>query len=337
MASVPRPLDTDDLDELDDVLEQFSRQPEPQSATSEVGAPTSPLTSPGPPPPTATVPSFTTGRPRTNTRVDAPPIPLPGNGLAGVKEDEEADVDADAIAADFAAELAKGMESLMKEISEGGQGADGSGSGSAAQMQPELKAAWEALLVEGMAAGASAGSGAEGADAASNDFQAKIKAAMGKLKEGEDAMKGSGGAGSEDPLAAMLAALGGEGGDGDLQEAELAGLLENMMGELMSKEFPPYLENPPTPLAADERKRYEEQLERVQTIITLFEKPEYSDEDSKARESVVALMAEVPSLPALAMMLIPAEMQSFGSPPAELMGPMPPGLDMLGQDGCVVC
>ncbi|KAF7297168.1 hypothetical protein MIND_00949900 [Mycena indigotica] len=321
-----------------DVLEQFSRQPEPQSATSEVG-PTSPVTSPPPPPPTATASTFSGGRPRTNTRVDAPPVPMPGNGpgfagLAGVTEE-----DGDALAADFAAELAKGMESLMREISGPTEGS--SSEGGPLPNEEELKAAWEAMLIEsmnGLTEGANGGPAASsnGADSAANDFQAKIKQAMGKLKEGEDALKDADGSSStaSDPLAALLASLGGDG-DGDLptNETELAGLLENMMGELMSKEilydplkelaekFPPYLQSPPAPIPADDRKRYEDQLDRVKSILALFDSPTYSDEDPKSRESVVALMAE---------------MQSFGSPPAELMGPVPPGFDMLGQD-CVVC
>ncbi|KAJ7058132.1 Pex19 protein family-domain-containing protein [Mycena amicta] len=326
-------LDQDDLDDLDDVLEQFSRQPEPQSATSDGPSPTSPLSSPPPPPPTATATTFTAGRPRTNTRVDARPVPMPGNGpgLPGVSENEED------ISADFAAELARGMENLMREIASGESSSADAGT---VPNEEELKAAWEAMLIEGM-------NGLSGEDAAedqgsvdTNAFQAKIKQAMGKLKEGEDAIKSSDGSSSasaapSDPFAALLASLAGnEDGDLPQSEAELAGLLENMMGELMSKEilydplkelaekFPPYLASPPAPISTEERKRYEDQLQRVQAILALFDKPTYSDEDPEARESVVALMAE---------------MQSFGSPPAELMGPVPPGFDSLGPDGCVVC
>ncbi|KAJ7484080.1 Pex19 protein family-domain-containing protein [Mycena galericulata] len=325
----PLTLDADDLDDLDDVLEQFSRQPE---APSHSGHPTSPLTSPPPPPPTATASSF--GRPRTNTRVDAPPVAAPGNGLTNVQEGDE---NADALAADFAAELAKGMESLMREI--GGESA-GAGTSGAIADDAALKAAWEAMLVEGMdsvTAGATAAAAGE-----SSDFQSKIQQAMGKLKEGEDTLKDASASAPEpgaDSLEALLAQLkdlgAGADGEGDLpaNEAELAGFLENMMGELMSKEvlyepltelaekFPPYLASPPAPLSDDDRKRYEAQLERVRAILAVFDTPTFNDADPKTRESVVALMAE---------------MQSFGSPPTELMGPLPPGLGSLGEDGCVV-
>ncbi|KAJ6478568.1 Pex19 protein family-domain-containing protein [Mycena vitilis] len=333
-------LDQDDLDDLDDVLDEFARAPEQQQI------PTSPLTSPPPPPPTATTSGF--GRPRTNTRVDAPPVPAPGNGLPSLGEGDE---DADALAADFAAELAKGMESLMREIASGpGEGA-GPSDGAAPADETALKAAWEAMLIEemnGMSTDAPAFAGVNaattstaGADQPADDFQAKIRQAMGKLREGEstlqDASSSAAGA-PPDSLEALLAQLnelgaGGEGGDLPADEAELAGFLENMMGELMNKEvlyeplteladkFPPYLASPPTPLSADDRTRYEAQLSRVRAILAIFDAPDFDDANAKTRETVVALMAE---------------MQSFGSPPTELMGPLPPGLGALGEEGCVV-
>ncbi|KAJ7145899.1 Pex19 protein family-domain-containing protein [Mycena epipterygia] len=328
----PLTLDADDLDDLDDVLDQFSRPPD---AAATDALPTSPLTSPPPPPPTATVQTF--GRPRTNTRVDAPPLPAPGNGLPNVKEGDE---DADALTADFAAELARGMESLMREIAGEAGAASGSGSG-AGPDEAALKAAWEAMLVEGMDGMPDASKGkVPGTDAPPADFQAKIQQAMGKLREGEETLQDASASGTNpapDSLEALLAQLNdlGAGADGDLpaDEAELAGFLENMMGELMSKDvlyepltelaekFPPYLAAPPAPLAADDRTRYEAQLERVRAILAIFDAPTFSETDPKARESVVALMAE---------------MQSYGSPPTELMGPLPPGLGALGEDGCVV-
>ncbi|KAJ7223064.1 Pex19 protein family-domain-containing protein [Mycena pura] len=325
----PAPLDQDDLDDLDDVLDQFSRQPD-SSATSEF--PTSPLTSPPPPPPSATTTTF--GRQRTNTRVDAPPVPA-GRGLAGVAEAEE---DAGAMAGDFAAELARGMESLMREIA-GEAAASGAGSSGGAADDAALKAAWESMLIEnmdGMAADKDKDNDNKG-DEPAGDFQAKIRQAIGKLREGEAALDDASGAdagAAPDSLEALLAQLGAAG-EGDLpaDEAELAGFLENMMGELMSKDvlyeplkeladkLPPYLAHPPASLTPDDRARYEAQLERVRAILAVFDAPTFSDTDPKTRESIVALMAE---------------MQSFGSPPSELMGPLPPGLGALGEDGCLV-
>ncbi|KAJ7279105.1 Pex19 protein family-domain-containing protein [Mycena rebaudengoi] len=329
----PLTLEQDDLDDLDDVLDQFSRAPD-----TPAQGPLSPLTSPPPPPPTATATSF--GRPRTNTRVDAPPVSAPGKGLGDVTEADE-----EALAADFAAELAKGMESLMREITQGGATASGSGSGGTAD-DAALKAAWEAMLVEGMDDAQTQNNNNAASEAKApegeTDFQRKIQQTMGKLREGESTLKdASAPTPAPDSLEALLAQLselggadGAEGGDLPADEAELAGFLENMMGELMSKEvlheplselaekFPPYLAAPPAPLAPEDRTRYEAQLARVRDILAVFDAPDYSDSDSKAREKVVALMSE---------------MQSYGSPPSELMGPLPPGLGALGEEGCVVC
>ncbi|KAJ7619405.1 Pex19 protein family-domain-containing protein [Roridomyces roridus] len=302
MAS-PHTLDTDDLDDLDDVLDQFK-------------------TSPAPPPPTAS--NSSSGRPRTNTRVDAPPISVPGSGLENLPEGDE-----DALAADFAAELAKGMESLMREIgSAAGVPASGEAGAEAA-----LKAAWEAMLVEGMD-GVAEGSTAAAAGE-STDFQRKIQQTMGKLREGEETLKDAPSDPGADTLEALLAQLKdlGDGSDLPASESDLAGFLENMMSELMSKEvlyepltelaekFPPYLASPPSPLSAEDRTRYEAQLGRVRAILAVFDAPTFNDSDPKSRESVVALMSE---------------MQSFGSPPTELMGPLPPGLNGMGDEGCTI-
>ncbi|KAJ6476172.1 Pex19 protein family-domain-containing protein [Mycena sanguinolenta] len=323
--------DVDDLDDLDDVLDQFS----PQSPQA-----------PSAPPPTATQPTFT-GRPRTNTRVDAPPVPGPGNGLAPLGEEE------DALAADFAKELAKGMETLMREIAAADQGETaqgGEGDKDADEEAKRFKAAWEAMLVEemdGLSTGA--GTSADGAAPSTDDFQAKIRAAMSKVNEGESTLKdvaGTGAAADPDSLEALMAQLNDLGGaDLPESEAELAGFLETMMGELMSKDvlyeplteladkFPPYIaSHSPTstpPLTDADKTRYESQLARVRDILAIFDAPDFSDEDKEKRERVVALMAE---------------MQSFGSPPPELMGPLPPGLSALGglgagagEEGCVLC
>ncbi|KAK7029745.1 Pex19 protein family-domain-containing protein [Favolaschia claudopus] len=355
-----RPLDQDDLDDLDDVLDQFSRQPAPPTPSSAT-LPVSPISAPPPPPPpTATQPTFTGGhgRPRTNTRVDAPPIPAPGNGLPTLGEGDDDDADADALAADFAKELAKGMESLMREIAEGQTPAgDTTADADTEAEAARFKAAWEAMLVQEMdgtsgnaasetAAAAATASGSSGPAPEVDDFQAKIRAAMNKVNEGESTLKSdsaaSGSAPAPDSLEALLAQLNELGGEGDAglptDETELAGFLENMMGELMSKDvlyepltelaekFPPYLatHSPDSapPLSAEDRTRYESQLARVREILAIFDASGFSDEDKAAREKVVALMAE---------------MQSFGSPPTELMGPLPPGLGALGGEECVVC
>ncbi|PPQ79460.1 hypothetical protein CVT25_002622 [Psilocybe cyanescens] len=352
----------DDLDDLDDVLSQFNPN------TSQ-----SPLT----PPPSAN-PATTHGRPRNNTRVDALPPSIPGSGS---NLDPASEADEDALSSDFAKELARGMESLMREITGEVAKVDEDAAGSDAtedERARAFKAAWEAMLVEGMDGniGDTASLGGEpfvkqessssskatdaGAVPPGGGFQDKIKQAMDKLKESETKLGGStsgaaGPPGDPESLEALLQSLGDLGlGEGGEDDKELAGFLENMMGQLMSKDvlyeplkeladgvrptplltstklpnnknnpvqFPSYLEKPPSPISAEDRKRYESQLVCVRQILTVFDKEGYSDANAECNKQIVDLMGE---------------MQSYGSPPAEVMGPLPAGLPGLGEEGCTI-
>ncbi|KAG6332860.1 hypothetical protein ID866_6230 [Astraeus odoratus] len=129
--------------------------------------------------------------------------------------------------------------------------------------------------------------------------------------------------------------LGKEGSS----EAELQGALEAMMGQLMSKDllydplkeldekFPPYLDSHPE-LSALERERYLKQISCIKRLLKVFDEPNYNENDKKTGDLVVEIMTEL---------------QTHGSPPDEIMGPLPPGLTK-GEDGlpelpegCVVC
>ncbi|KAJ2933035.1 hypothetical protein H1R20_g4066, partial [Candolleomyces eurysporus] len=346
----------DDLDELDDVLDEFNDAPKA-------------------PPPTATLAPVSSGRPRTNTRVGAQPASVPGHGPPLGSTEEE--LDEDVLSSAFAQELAKGMENLMREIAEesgakaSSSGAkDGGGDGKAAPEEEKAKlfrAAWEAMLIEEMngkegqdplvslgdALGQQSKSGAPSSSsgAAGENFQDKIKQTMGKFKEMEDKAKAAESSGSADGLnpEAMeemlkslkdlgLGDLGGLDGSGEGEsEAELAGFLESMMGQLMNKDilydplkeladgFPPYLAKPPKPISDEDRERYGKQLICVNKIVAIFEQPSYSDSDTEAGKQVVELMSE---------------MQTYGSPPPEIMGPLPPGFDGnfpgLGDENCII-
>ncbi|KAJ2968846.1 hypothetical protein NUW54_g13102 [Trametes sanguinea] len=99
-----------------------------------------------------------------------------------------------------------------------------------------------------------------------------------------------------------------------------------MMSQLMSKEvlyeplkelhdkFPSYLEDNASKLSGEDKKRYVAQSKIVAEIVATFEDPSYSDEDPQKGLKVVELMQE---------------MQEHGSPPAEIMGPLPPGAEYL--------
>ncbi|KXN92039.1 Peroxisome biogenesis protein 19-1 [Leucoagaricus sp. SymC.cos] len=324
---------------------------------------------PSAPPPSATTATSSTtfgNRPRTNTRVDAPPISMPGTGPKLQSTVEEETLDEGALSADFARELAKGMENLMQEITNGFATGDKTGSSSSnptagdgtemtdterakadAERAKAFKAAWEAMLVEGLNGGDDAGRleklgeplGKDGVKAkgdsngagtsTGNDFQSKIKQAMDKLKESESNLQsGSSSAdagASPESLEGLLKSLSDLGlGDGGEDDADLTGFLENMMGQLMSKEvlyeplkelsdnFPRYLADPPAPLSSEDRPRYEKQYSLVKQIVENFERPGYSDANVEDSKNIMSLMTE---------------MQSYGSPPAEIMGPLPPGFE----------
>ncbi|KAG6910341.1 hypothetical protein DXG01_011409 [Tephrocybe rancida] len=348
----------DDLEDLDDVLDQFTPQ------------------TPGlPPPPPSTATATTFGRPRTNTRVDAPPKSVPGGLGQGAGLDSTVETDEDQLSADFSRELAKGMENLMREISMGapGQGEKGKdklekkgGDAEGGPMNDEelakaFKAAWEQMLVEGMDGMAGndlagleefLGSESQGPNetkgkeskekgpapsATKNSFQDKIQKSLDKMREGESTLKGStekGAGGPPKDLEALLASLGGDGEN----DEDFAGLMDTMMNELMSKDilyepikeladkahgrrdmlqFPSYLANPPAPISAEDRQRYEQQLASVHKILAVFDDPSYNGEDPAVTQNITALMAEL---------------QEHGSPPEELMGNLPTGMG-IGEDG----
>ncbi|KAI6026653.1 Pex19 protein [Pisolithus microcarpus] len=248
------------------------------------------------------------------------------------------------------------MESLMRELAENG-GLDFDARDDVGR-DPAISAAWEAMLVEEMdkmpgAAPASTststasatqqkgssptpstskvGPNKPSAAATGDEFQSRIRDTMDKLKSSESGCKPSTAPlptfpGADDPsLAAFLQGLETmEPKDGD----ELTGVLEAMMGQLMSKEvlyeplkeldekFPSYLASHTT-LPAEEKERYEKQRSSITRLLAIFEEKNYNDEDAKTREKIAEVMGEL---------------QSYGSPPEEIMGPLPPGIAM-GADG----
>ncbi|KIO11845.1 hypothetical protein M404DRAFT_126296, partial [Pisolithus tinctorius Marx 270] len=241
----------------------------------------------------------------------------------------------DALSTAFASEFAKGMESLMREL------AENSGLDLDARDDTErdraMSAAWEAMLVEEMNKMPEPN---KPSAAAGDAFQSRIRNAMDKLKSSESDFNSSTTSplpafpGSDDPsLAALLQGL--NPGEGD----ELTGVLEAMMGQLMSKDvlyeplkeldekFPSYLTSHPA-LPAEDKERYEKQISCIKRLLSIFEDKGYDEENAKTREKITEIMGEL---------------QSYGSPPEEIMGPLPPGMAMGADglpelpEGCVVC
>ncbi|TFK83339.1 Pex19-domain-containing protein [Polyporus arcularius HHB13444] len=319
-------VEDEDLDDLDDVLEQFNAPPKPTAQPLAASSSSAPA-------PSKDIPASS-----TQAKVDP---------LAGIDED-------------FARELTKGMESLFRDIAQGA-GLDDIPDLSKdvedatdEERERAFKAAWEAMLVEGMngtmnpedllgglgaagvakgkageasASGSKAGPSASAGAGAGTDFQENIRRAMDKLKE-SDQKAGEASAQSTDGLEDIFSRMRGDM-DSEESEEELKGILETMMSQLMSKDvlyeplkelddkFPSYLKDNDATLSAEDKARYASQSKVVAQIVATFEDPSYTDDDPLKGMKVVQLMQE---------------MQEYGSPPAEIMGPLPPGFD-LGADG----
>jgi peroxin-19 len=94
---------------------------------------------------------------------------------------------------DFARELAKGMENLMRELSAesstGSTFADNDGSSDpSAESARALKSVWEQMLVEGMDGNLEVGEN-ETSTGGGGGFQDRIKQAVNKLKESESSLQ----------------------------------------------------------------------------------------------------------------------------------------------------
>ncbi|KZV62246.1 Pex19 protein [Peniophora sp. CONT] len=221
------------------------------------------------------------------------------------------------------------MEAALRDL--GGESGE-AGSSTAApasekdkEQEEAFKKAWEKLLVDGMN-GEGEGEGAQpAANAPEDPFQKNIREAMERLKQSDETLQVCADATSGgDDLEKLLASLGGDSTDEDLH-----GILEGMMGQLMSKDvlydplkelhekFPAYMKENDSKLSKTDKERYQAQIASITKIMTVFDDPTYKDEDPEKSAEIVSLMSE---------------MQTHGSPPEELMGPLPPGLN-LGGDG----
>ncbi|EKM52991.1 uncharacterized protein PHACADRAFT_259162 [Phanerochaete carnosa HHB-10118-sp] len=314
-----RPRLEDDADDLDDVLGRFAgeKRGEPKART----------------PPAPSTPGPSASRP------EVPPNTATKKSI----------MDELSVGDDFARELAEGMAVLMREIAaesaqqsgEGGVSADASDEDK--RREATFRKAWEDMIVEGMngaldvedfdknAKGKAPAKPGEANKTQVEDdaFQSSLRSAMDNLKVSEDTAKESEPKPTNeetDAFEKLLATLGENGGE---SEEELQRMLETMMSQLMSKDilyeplkelhekFPAYLKDNAATIKAEDKQRYETQQTIVAKIVSIFEDPKYTPEDQDKGIQIVTLMNT---------------MQSHGSPPPEIMGPLPPGLE-LGPDG----
>ncbi|GAA5831705.1 hypothetical protein JCM3766R1_004984 [Sporobolomyces carnicolor] len=392
--------ESEDLDDLDDVLDQFN-----PSTTHE---PSPPLAAP------------TSADSKTTTR-NPPPRPPPPASFPDPDDDDlpledgiaEDDLDLSGLDPAIAKDLEQGMKALFDAFGAGagtganpGSGIPGlDGIGDDGEFDDEeFKKAMQDILKNGAGAGEGTGSAedtrelqnlmaalgmgagtaeapsasppttkatppttAKGKDkdasAASStpppaNFQDAIAASLSKMQSSStnaaQAAQQSQSQAENANLASMLAGLSGMpdlSQLGDLGGEEgLQGMLDEMMKQLMSREmlyeplkelsekYPAYLASARSTLSATDLERYEKQHAIVVSIVSKFEEPgadkplEKQSEQEKERssertEEVVELVAK---------------MNECGAPPKEIMGEMPPGME-LGPDGvpkipeCTIC
>ncbi|KDE05984.1 hypothetical protein MVLG_03669 [Microbotryum lychnidis-dioicae p1A1 Lamole] len=173
------------------------------------------------------------------------------------------------------------------------------------------------------------------------NFQDAIKASMSRVQQSNSAVdqetsaKTAAGA-NADPLAAMMASMAGlEGGEEGLQ-----GMLDEMMGQLMSREvlyeplkelsdkYPTYLSTNEGRLPSEDLKRFQTQATVVSQIVSKFEEPGAD----KAEDQMTSSEKERNTQRQQEITDLIAQMNDCGAPPKEIMGEMPPGME-LGADG----
>ncbi|KAH0834907.1 Pex19 protein family-domain-containing protein [Lanmaoa asiatica] len=290
-------VDADDDDDLDDLDDAHLRSPDVLDQFSPQAKPTSPQ-------PQATSASASTSGKQPEAQTD-----------------------------NLAAELAKEMESMFKQL--GIESQANTGGPDEVAKQKQLAAAWEAILIDGTSGPSNAHTPTQASSPGPKeaDFESRIRSTMNKLKESESGLKSSdSSANGGDELESLLSQLGSfsdPSGDGAEGEEQLQGLLETMMTQLMSKDvlyeplkelydkFPGYLAENSSTISAEDKKRFEAQISCIKRLMDEFDANTYRDEDEKAREKIVDLMGEL---------------QTHGSPPEKIMGPLPPGFNM-GADG----
>lgn len=322
--------DEDDLDDLDDMLDEFSavklnKKPEDAASTA----------APAP----------------------APSNPGPASAAAAAKSaaaptlGPEPATDENFSEEDFAKQLQAGMADLLGEL----------------DSNPEMQAQFEDIFKQINAAAADAEGGpsdgapstgktasppapqaasvpdpASGPDPAAGDasFQDTIRATMERMQNSGDqatAAATSGTGGADDFMAEMLKSLGsgdfnpGAGGGEDSED--FSKMLMGMMEQLTNKEilyepmkelhdkFPEWMEKNKATTPEADLKRYEEQKTLVAQIVGKFEEPTYKDSNSDDRTYIVDRMQK---------------MQAQGSPPADLVGDMASAQDAFAgaDDQC---
>ncbi|KAK5110148.1 hypothetical protein LTR62_006282 [Meristemomyces frigidus] len=299
----------DDLDDLDDVLDEFQAKP----ATTTKAKPA----------PSEAAPSSTKAdRPFSN---DAPKIIDPGEEdlekqlQAGMK-DLMGELDSNP-------EMQQQFEKMMQELIAAGAAPTDAEAGQ--HLNEAVKTAAPDATAPSKTKAQAGGASAGGTEA----FNSTIRRTMERMQHSDSTASASAtatnGDSEEELLAQMMRELqsgdaaGGEGG-----EADFNSMLLNMMTQLTNKEilyepmkeldekFPAWMERNRGSVDKKDLERYEEQARLVKEIVGRFERKGYADENERDREFIVERMQK---------------MQAAGSPPPDLVGDMSSAQEALGE------
>ncbi|BGP06514.1 Peroxisome chaperone and import receptor [Rhodotorula toruloides] len=247
---------------------------------------------------------------------------------------------------------------VMEELMKGGPGAGAAGGADAegAGDDEALRNLLAALSMGGEDAAAPASSAksapstskpaapsSSGPSTQPANFQEAIAASMSKLRDSStsaNAAAESSRPGDNAGMAAMLAQMAGMPDLGNIDSEEgLQDMLDEMMKQLMSRDmlyeplkeladkYPAYLEQHRSTLSAADIERYEKQRTIVRQIVDKFEEPGADKQPPYTPEEEAQRSARLDAVVDLV-----AKMNECGAPPNEIMGEMPPGMD-LGADG----
>ncbi|PKI83188.1 Peroxisome chaperone and import receptor [Malassezia vespertilionis] len=297
----------DDLDDLDDVLDDFNQKPaslpEPAEDAAQ-HATEDPLSDDFVQELTNNMESFMAQLGKKEAGKDFPSVPPPGANATGAED-----------------EMMKQFERMLSSAAtqdttpDSAPSAIESSDASQPDFQDAVKATMEKLRE-------------------SNDNASKPSSGAG------NPLAGLGLDGDAD-IAKLLQTLGGAGGEGG-DMSDLTSMLSSMMEDLMNKDvlyeplkemharFPDYFASEKgKALAEEDRKRFKQQEELMGRILAAFDAPGYSDANPERKHQVSELVSQL---------------QDRGAPPEELLGDMPPELSglssMLGdnamEENCVV-
>lgn len=273
--SAPKPTvpkasvaDDEDLDDLDDVLDEFSKP--------------APASKPKAPQPAASSSALPTPPPVDEELDDAFVRDLAA-GMENLMRDLAGDdKEAQQAIESSRAEWEQALKGLQEAAATAGPSAAASGSTPSAAADANFQASLRATLDK--LKNSEDTLKADEADGASADSFAQLQ-----------------------DLLASLAGEPGEGGEGD-DDGQLSGVLQGLMQSLMSKEilyepmkdlgekYPEYIEQHKATLKPDELKRYQDQSALVGRIVAIFQTPGYSDEDPVRSAEVLTLMNEMQAL-----------------------------------------